>query len=91
MLHRVYTGLKLVVKVKRSIRIAIIIFSVVFLQAQNFKHTSQKVARHYWWKNVKLMVVMIVIVAIIILIIVLLATGVIPTSSQTPPPTTPKP
>ncbi|KAM9447131.1 vesicle-associated membrane protein 8 [Clarias gariepinus] len=59
--------------------------------AQNFKHTSQKVARHYWWKNVKLMVVLIVIVAIIILIIVLLATGVIPTSSQTPPPTTPKP
>ncbi|TSR04315.1 Vesicle-associated membrane protein 8 [Bagarius yarrelli] len=59
--------------------------------AQNFAHTSQKVARHYWWKNVKLIVVMIVIVAVVVLIIVLLATGVIPTSSQTPPVTTPKP
>ncbi|KAG7480805.1 hypothetical protein MATL_G00060350 [Megalops atlanticus] len=55
--------------------------------AQNFKHTSQKVARSYWWKNVKLVVVIVVIVLIIVLIIVLLATGVIPTSQPVPAPT----
>lgn len=60
-------------------------------QAQNFKHTSQKVARAYWWKNVKLIVVMVVIVAIIVLIIVLLATGVIPTNGQSTSPTTKPP
>ncbi|KAI1900948.1 hypothetical protein AGOR_G00055080 [Albula goreensis] len=54
--------------------------------AQNFKHTSQKVARSYWWKNVKLVVVIVVIVLVILLIIILLATGVIPTSSGTSPP-----
>ena len=57
-------------------------------QAQNFKQTSQKVARSYWWKNVKIVVVIIVIVIIIILIIVLLATGVIPVSNPVPPPPT---
>ncbi|XP_012671434.2 vesicle-associated membrane protein 8-like [Clupea harengus] len=56
--------------------------------AQNFKQTSQKVARSYWWKNVKIVVVIIVIVIIIILIIVLLATGVIPVSNPVPPPPT---
>lgn len=55
--------------------------------AQNFKHTSQKVARAYWWKNVKLIVVIVVIVLIVILIIIFLATGVIPTSSPPPLPT----
>ncbi|XP_041643431.1 vesicle-associated membrane protein 8 [Cheilinus undulatus] len=62
--------------------------------AQNFKQTSQKVARNYWWKNVKLIVVIVVIVLIIVLIIILLATGVIPISNPVPPivnPTTPKP
>ncbi|RVE68880.1 hypothetical protein OJAV_G00096450 [Oryzias javanicus] len=53
--------------------------------AQHFKHTAQKVARSYWWKNVKLVVLLVVIVLIIILIIVLLATGVIPTSNPPPP------
>ncbi|CAI5651258.1 vesicle-associated membrane protein 8 [Oreochromis niloticus] len=53
--------------------------------AQHFKQTSHKVARSYWWKNVKLIVVIIVIVLIIVLIIILLATGVIPTSSSVPP------
>ncbi|KAL0979188.1 hypothetical protein UPYG_G00181910 [Umbra pygmaea] len=53
--------------------------------AQNFKHTSQKVARSYWWKNMKLWVVIIVIVLVIILIIILLTTGVIPTSSPAVP------
>uniref|UniRef100_A0A0F8BCY5 Vesicle-associated membrane protein 8 n=1 Tax=Larimichthys crocea TaxID=215358 RepID=A0A0F8BCY5_LARCR len=61
--------------------------------AQHFKQTSQKVARSYWWKNVKLIVVIVVIVLIIILIIILLATGVIPVSSPVPPlvPPTEKP
>ncbi|XP_023834363.1 vesicle-associated membrane protein 8 isoform X6 [Salvelinus sp. IW2-2015] len=57
--------------------------------AEDFKHTSQKVARSYWWKNMKLWVVIVVIVLVIILIIVLLSTGVIPTS--TPVPSLPKP
>ncbi|KAK5931584.1 hypothetical protein CesoFtcFv8_000138 [Champsocephalus esox] len=46
--------------------------------AQHFKQTSVKVARTYWWKNVKLVVVIVVVVLIIVLIIVLLSTGVIP-------------
>lgn len=54
-------------------------------QAQHFKHTAHKVARSYWWKNVKLVVVLVVIVLVIILIIVLLATGVIPVSNPPPP------
>ncbi|XP_053182217.1 vesicle-associated membrane protein 8 [Scomber japonicus] len=57
--------------------------------AQHFKQTSQKVARSYWWKNVKLIVLIVVIVLIIVLVIVLLATGVIPTSSPLPPIVTP--
>ncbi|KAG7280939.1 hypothetical protein CRUP_009226 [Coryphaenoides rupestris] len=54
--------------------------------AQHFKQTSQKVARTYWWKNVKLIVVIVVVVLIIVLIIILLATGVIPISAPLPPP-----
>lgn len=54
-------------------------------QAQNFKQTSHKVARSYWWKNVKLVVVIIVVVLIIVLIIILLATGVIPVSAPVGP------
>ncbi|XP_072521193.1 vesicle-associated membrane protein 8 isoform X1 [Salminus brasiliensis] len=57
--------------------------------AQNFKHTSQKVARAFWCKNVKLIMVIVVVVVVILLIIILLATGVIPTSA--PAPTPPKP
>ncbi|XP_029961392.1 vesicle-associated membrane protein 8 [Salarias fasciatus] len=53
--------------------------------AQHFKQTSQKVARAYWWKNVKLIVVIVVVVVVILLIIVLLATGVIPVSQPVPP------
>lgn len=57
--------------------------------AQHFKQTSQKVARSYWWKNVKLVVVIVVVVLVIVLIIVLLATGVIPVSAPVPPVVTP--
>uniref|UniRef100_UPI0037E9BCB1 vesicle-associated membrane protein 8 n=1 Tax=Semicossyphus pulcher TaxID=241346 RepID=UPI0037E9BCB1 len=53
--------------------------------AQHFKQTSQKVARTYWWKNVKLIVVIVVVIVIIVLIIILLATGVIPVSGPLPP------
>nr|XP_057925870.1 vesicle-associated membrane protein 8 [Doryrhamphus excisus] len=59
--------------------------------AQHFKHTSHKVARSYWWKNVKLVVVIVVIVLIIVLIIILLATGVIPVSAPVPPIVEPTP
>ncbi|KAM9822919.1 vesicle-associated membrane protein 8 [Syngnathus typhle] len=53
--------------------------------AKHFKHTSHKVARSYWWKNVKLIVAIVVVVLIIVLIIILLATGVIPVSAPVPP------
>ncbi|KAJ4944192.1 hypothetical protein JOQ06_012737 [Pogonophryne albipinna] len=56
------------------------------LLAQHFKQTSVKVARTYWWKNVKLVVVIVVVVLIIVLIIVLLATGVIPIGDKPLPP-----
>ncbi|XP_069022269.1 vesicle-associated membrane protein 8-like [Embiotoca jacksoni] len=55
--------------------------------AQHFKQTSQKVARTYWWKNVKMIVLIVVVVLIIVLIIVLLATGVIPVGSPLSPAT----
>ncbi|XP_064421620.1 vesicle-associated membrane protein 8 isoform X2 [Latimeria chalumnae] len=47
--------------------------------SEHFKTTSQKVARKYWWKNVKMIVLICLIVGIIVLFIVLFATGVIPT------------
>ncbi|XP_019949591.1 vesicle-associated membrane protein 8 [Paralichthys olivaceus] len=53
--------------------------------AQHFKQTSHKVARSYWWKNVKMVVVIVVVVLIIVLIIILLATGVIPIGTPVPP------
>lgn len=47
-------------------------------QSEHFKTTSQKVARKFWWKNVKMIVLICVVVFIIILFIVLFASGVIP-------------
>ncbi|KAJ8005857.1 hypothetical protein DPEC_G00122270 [Dallia pectoralis] len=55
--------------------------------AKNFERTSHKVARAYWWKNMKMWVLIVVIVLVVILIIILLTTGVIPTSSPAPAPT----
>lgn len=47
--------------------------------SEHFKTTSQKVARKFWWKNMKMIIIICVIVFIFILIVVLLSTGVIPT------------
>ncbi|CAO2637870.1 Vesicle-associated membrane protein 8 [Lemmus lemmus] len=47
--------------------------------SEYFKTTSQKVARKFWWKNVKMNVLICVIVLVIIILIVLFATGTIPT------------
>ncbi|XP_064163676.1 vesicle-associated membrane protein 8 [Anguilla rostrata] len=47
--------------------------------ADSFQRTSTRVARKYWWKNIKMMVIIGVVVAIIIILIILFATGVIPT------------
>nr|XP_014432824.2 vesicle-associated membrane protein 8 [Pelodiscus sinensis] len=47
--------------------------------SEHFKTTSQKVARKYWWKNVKMIIIICVVVAIILILIILLATKVIPT------------
>ncbi|KAM7340483.1 hypothetical protein ACRRTK_001098 [Alexandromys fortis] len=45
--------------------------------SEHFKTTSQKVARKFWWKNVKMIVIICVIVLVIIILIVLFATGTI--------------
>ncbi|KAM8794596.1 vesicle-associated membrane protein 8 [Eudromia elegans] len=47
--------------------------------SEHFKTTSQKVARRYWWKNVKLLLILGLVGAVILILIILLATGVIPT------------
>lgn len=47
--------------------------------ADSFQKTSTRVARKYWWKNIKMMIIIGVIVTIIIILIILLATQVIPT------------
>ncbi|NWS65350.1 VAMP8 protein, partial [Chunga burmeisteri] len=46
--------------------------------SEHFKTTSQKMARRYWWKNVKLLVILGLVGAIILILIILLATGTIP-------------
>ncbi|XP_034286625.1 vesicle-associated membrane protein 8 [Pantherophis guttatus] len=46
--------------------------------SEHFKTTSQKVARKYWWKNIKMIAIICVIAVIILILIILLATGVIP-------------
>ncbi|XP_047425708.1 vesicle-associated membrane protein 8 [Mugil cephalus] len=45
--------------------------------ADSFQRTSTRVARKYWWKNVKLMILIGVIVLIIVILIILAATKVI--------------
>ncbi|XP_027487003.1 vesicle-associated membrane protein 8-like isoform X2 [Corapipo altera] len=47
--------------------------------SEHFRTTSQKMARRYWWKNVKLLVILGLVGAIVLIIIILLATGTIPT------------
>ncbi|XP_010226778.1 PREDICTED: vesicle-associated membrane protein 8, partial [Tinamus guttatus] len=47
--------------------------------SEHFKTTSQKVARRYWWKNLKLLLILGLVGVIILILIILLATGVIPT------------
>ncbi|KAF7217434.1 vesicle-associated membrane protein 8 [Nothobranchius furzeri] len=45
--------------------------------ADSFQKTSTRVARKYWWKNIKMMIIIGVIVAIILILIILAATKVI--------------
>ncbi|KAK2887999.1 vesicle-associated membrane protein 8 [Channa argus] len=45
--------------------------------ADSFQRTSTRVARKYWWKNIKMMIIIGVIVAIILVLIILAATNVI--------------
>ncbi|XP_068957187.1 vesicle-associated membrane protein 8 [Petaurus breviceps papuanus] len=45
--------------------------------SEHFKTTSQKVARKFWWKNVKMIILICVIVGIIIILIILFATNTI--------------
>ncbi|XP_074784696.1 vesicle-associated membrane protein 8 [Athene noctua] len=47
--------------------------------SEHFKTTSQRVARRYWWKNVKLLIILGLVGAIILILIILLVTGTIPT------------
>ncbi|KAM4635336.1 vesicle-associated membrane protein 3 [Polymixia lowei] len=45
--------------------------------ADSFQKTSTRVARKYWWKNVKMMIIIGVVVLIIIILIILFAAKVI--------------
>ncbi|KAM9338639.1 vesicle-associated membrane protein 8 isoform 2-T2 [Symphorus nematophorus] len=45
--------------------------------ADSFQRTSTRVARKYWWKNIKMMIIIGVIVVIIIVLIILFATNTI--------------
>lgn len=45
--------------------------------ADSFQKTSTRVARKYWWKNIKMMIIIGVVVLIIVILIILFATGVI--------------
>ncbi|XP_028273223.1 vesicle-associated membrane protein 8 isoform X2 [Parambassis ranga] len=45
--------------------------------ADSFQRTSTRVARKYWWKNIKMMILIGVIVLVIVILIILAATGVI--------------
>ncbi|XP_008299038.1 vesicle-associated membrane protein 8 isoform X2 [Stegastes partitus] len=45
--------------------------------ADSFQRTSTRVARKYWWKNIKMMIIIGVVVLIILILIILAATNVI--------------
>uniref|UniRef100_A0AAQ4NZZ9 Si:ch73-234b20.5 n=1 Tax=Gasterosteus aculeatus aculeatus TaxID=481459 RepID=A0AAQ4NZZ9_GASAC len=45
--------------------------------ADSFQKTSTRVARKYWWKNIKMMIIIGVVVLIIVILIILFATNVI--------------
>ncbi|MED6236180.1 hypothetical protein CHARACLAT_009846 [Characodon lateralis] len=45
--------------------------------ADSFQRTSTRVARKYWWKNIKMMIIIGVIGLIILILIILAATKVI--------------
>nr|XP_020472552.1 vesicle-associated membrane protein 8-like [Monopterus albus] len=45
--------------------------------ADSFQRTSTRVARKYWWKNIKMMIIIGVIVLVIVILIILFATKVI--------------
>uniref|UniRef100_A0A8C5AB59 Si:ch73-234b20.5 n=1 Tax=Gadus morhua TaxID=8049 RepID=A0A8C5AB59_GADMO len=45
--------------------------------ADTFQRTSTRVARKYWWKNIKMMIIIGVIVLIILILIILFATKTI--------------
>lgn len=45
--------------------------------ADSFQRTSTRVARKYWWKNIKMMILIGVVVLIIVILIILAATNVI--------------
>ncbi|XP_068191607.1 vesicle-associated membrane protein 8 isoform X2 [Antennarius striatus] len=45
--------------------------------ADSFQRTSTRVARKYWWKNIKMMIIIGVILIIILIVIILFATKTI--------------
>ncbi|RVE66133.1 hypothetical protein OJAV_G00123420 [Oryzias javanicus] len=45
--------------------------------ADSFQRTSTRVARKYWWKNIKMMILIGVILLIVLILIILAATKVI--------------
>ncbi|KAM3599628.1 uncharacterized protein V6R79_008818 [Siganus canaliculatus] len=45
--------------------------------ADSFQRTSTRVARKYWWKNIKMWIIIGIIVLIVLILIILFATGTI--------------
>ncbi|XP_057675816.1 vesicle-associated membrane protein 8 [Corythoichthys intestinalis] len=45
--------------------------------ADSFQRTSTRVARKYWWKNIKMLIIIGVIVLVVLILIILAATNVI--------------
>ncbi|XP_004074536.1 vesicle-associated membrane protein 8-like isoform X2 [Oryzias latipes] len=45
--------------------------------ADSFQRTSTRVARKYWWKNIKLMIIIGVVLLVVLILIILAATKVI--------------
>uniref|UniRef100_A0A3P9H1X7 Si:ch73-234b20.5 n=1 Tax=Oryzias latipes TaxID=8090 RepID=A0A3P9H1X7_ORYLA len=45
--------------------------------ADSFQKTSTRVARKYWWKNIKLMIIIGVVLLVVLILIILAATKVI--------------
>ncbi|MEQ2232778.1 hypothetical protein ILYODFUR_014969 [Ilyodon furcidens] len=64
-------------KIQDILKFVIPVQNVDKKEADSFQRTSTRVARKYWWKNIKMMIIIGVIGLIILILIILAATKVI--------------